>query len=68
MSMKMFEDGTQLITANLSEGCDPATKSYPSWDKLMADWATIIRENDLYPEEMPWECFDVHPLGCYNFY
>ncbi len=64
--MNAIEDGTQLITANLSEACQPTT--IPSWDRLLADLAEIIREYNMYPEEMPWECFDVAPMGCYNFY
>ncbi len=31
----------------------------PSWDAVMADVARIIREDSLYPEEMPLECFDI---------
>ncbi len=32
----------------------------PPWDTLLADLARIIREDELYPEEMPLECFDIH--------
>ncbi len=66
--MTVFEAGTQLITTKLSEECKPTTIPMPSWNRLLADLAKIIREDNMYPEEMPWECFDVVPMGCYNFY
>ncbi len=30
-----------------------------SWDLVWADLARAIREGDMYPEEMPDECFDI---------
>ncbi len=31
---------------------------YP-WDLLWADLARAIKEGEMYPEEMPDECFDI---------
>ncbi len=60
------EDGTGLVGEDAGKECKAS--NMPAWDRLMSDLADIIREDDMYPEEMPWECFDVVPMGCYDFY
>ncbi len=64
--MDTYEEGIQLNGESVGRECDQSCM--PSWDQLLADIAEIIREDQMYPEEMPWECFDVTPMGCYNFY
>ncbi len=39
---------------------EPRKVGIPSWDALLADLARVIREDGLYPEEMPLECFEIY--------